>query len=87
MLMLSMLRDSSTDISIRCLVEQAFAMGRVSVSLENQLRHLLQTTKYGGEDLQAFMMLQIAVMQGEIQQESREASNTLNCSLNDSPEA
>jgi hypothetical protein len=74
MLMLSMLRDSSfsTVPTIRSLVEQAFTTGLVSVSIENQLRKLLQTTKYGGEDLQAFMMLQLAVMQGEIKQESRE---------------
>ncbi len=54
------------------IVQQALATGRLTVEAENQLRLLLQTTKYGWEDLDAFMTLQESAMAGLVRQESRE---------------
>jgi len=57
--------------SIRDLVQDALATGYLSVTAEDQLRSLLRS-KYSTEDLRAFMDLQLAAMDGRIQQESRE---------------
>jgi hypothetical protein len=61
---------------IREIVQQTLATGHLTVEAENQLRLLLQTTKYSLEDLKAFMTLQKAAMAGLVRQESRK----LNCS-------
>ena len=56
---------------IRDEVQQALATSYLTVEAENQLRHLL-TTQYDLEDLNAFMALQEAAMNGKVKQESRE---------------
>jgi hypothetical protein len=56
---------------IRDVVQQALATSYLTVEAENQLRHLL-TTSYDLEDLNAFMALQEAAMNGKVKQESRE---------------
>jgi len=56
---------------IREIVQRALASGYLTVEAENQLRHLL-TTRYELEDLNAFMNLQEAAMNGKVKQESRE---------------
>ncbi|MEQ9236650.1 hypothetical protein [Coleofasciculus sp. E2-BRE-01] len=61
-------------ILIRQIVQQALINGYLSVEAENQLRQLLQTTKYGLEDINAFMKLQQAVIAGMVRQKSRELS-------------
>lgn len=62
--------------SIRAIVQQSLNGGYLSIDAEQKLRLLLQTTKYGREDLKAFMRLQQAVMEGQIVQESRERLNS-----------
>lgn len=59
-------------ISIRELVQSTLTTGYLSLEAENQLRTLLQQTKYGLDDLQAFTRLQQAAMEGQIIQQSRE---------------
>ncbi len=54
------------------IVQQTLTTGHLTVEAENQLRLLLQTTKYGLEDLNAFVALQKSVMAGLVRQESRE---------------
>ncbi|MBD2250342.1 hypothetical protein [Nostoc parmelioides] len=56
---------------IRDVVQQALTTGYLTVEAENQLRYLL-TTHYDSEDLNAFMSLQEAAMNGRVKQESRE---------------
>jgi hypothetical protein len=56
---------------IREIVCQALSSGFLTCEAENQLRYLLQHTKYEQEDLQAFMLLQRAAMAGRVVQESR----------------
>jgi hypothetical protein len=56
---------------IRDVVQKALASGYLTVEAENQLRRLL-TTRYDLEDLNAFMTLQEAAMNGNVKQESRE---------------
>ncbi|KZL49045.1 MULTISPECIES: hypothetical protein [Cyanophyceae] len=56
---------------IRDVVQQALATSYLTVEAENQLRHLL-TKSYDLEDLNAFMALQEAAMNGKVKQESRE---------------
>jgi flagellar biosynthesis protein FliP len=56
---------------IRDLVQQAISTSFLTVEAEEQLRQLLQT-KYGKEDLNAFMKLQQAAMEGRVRQESRQ---------------
>lgn len=58
-------------VFIRDIVQKALATGYLSIADEDQLRHLLRT-KYGLEDLNAFMKLQQAAMTGHVKQESRE---------------
>ena len=58
-------------ILMREVVQQAFRMGYLTVEAENQLRQLL-AKRYDLEDLDAFMILQQAVVCGRVKQESRE---------------
>lgn len=57
---------------IRDLVQQALATGYLTIAAQEQLRQLLQTTQYEKEDINAFMALQKAAMDGEVLQELRE---------------
>ncbi|NEO07611.1 MAG: hypothetical protein F6J94_28725 [Moorea sp. SIO1F2] len=57
--------------NIREVVQKALKTGYLSVTEEDKLRQLL-TRKYPLEDLNAFMKLQLAVMNGNVKQESRE---------------
>lgn len=63
--------------SICEIVQQALATGHLTVESENQLRLLLQTTKYGLEELNAFMTLQESAMAGLVRQESRQLMDSL----------
>lgn len=56
---------------IREIAHQALSTGLLTREAENQLRHLLQHTKYEQEDFRAFMQLQTAAMLGSVKQESR----------------
>lgn len=58
-------------IRIRDVVQQALMSGYLTIEAENQLRCLL-ATHYDLEDLNAFMSLQEAAMNGIVKQESRE---------------
>jgi len=57
-------------ILIREIVQQAITNSYLTVEAEDQLRRLLRT-KYEKEDLNAFMKLQQAAMEGRVTQESR----------------
>lgn len=57
---------------IREIVQQAIAQKYLTVLAEEQLRQLL-ATKNDREDLAAFLLLQQAVMNGCVQQQSRES--------------
>ncbi|AFZ16285.1 hypothetical protein [Allocoleopsis franciscana] len=63
--------------SICEIVQQALATGHLTVEAENQLRLLLQTTKYGLKELNAFMTLQESAMTGLVRQESRQLMDSL----------
>jgi hypothetical protein len=63
-------------IYIRDIVQQALATNYLSLEAEEQLRKLMRS-KYGKEDLQAFMLLQQAVMNCRVKQESRELKGAL----------
>ncbi|MEB3883150.1 hypothetical protein [Lyngbya sp. CCY1209] len=54
------------------LVTRTLKNGYLTVEQENKLKQLLQTTKYGREDFDAFIRLQNAAFDGLIRQESRE---------------
>ncbi|MDB9494281.1 hypothetical protein PN441_08780 [Spirulina major CS-329] len=56
---------------IQNLVHDAIATGYLSCEDENHLRHLLQATKYGRDDIQAFVRLQQAIMVQDVRQQSR----------------
>lgn len=56
-------------ISIREIVQQTLATGYLTIAAQEQLRQLLQTTKYAQEDINAFMKLQKAAMDGQVLQE------------------
>jgi hypothetical protein len=58
-------------VLIREVVEQALGTGYLTLAQENLLRVLLKG-KYEIEDLNAFMSLQKAAMEGLVRQESRE---------------
>jgi len=58
-------------VLIRDVVQQAVATGYLTFEAEEKLRSLL-CTKYDSKDLDAFMLLQQAVMSGSVRQESRE---------------
>lgn len=55
---------------IREIVQQALTTRYLTREAEDQLRRLLRS-KYDLQDLRAFMTLQNAVMEGQVQQESR----------------
>ncbi|WP_446344063.1 hypothetical protein [Coleofasciculus sp. F4-SAH-05] len=55
---------------IREIVQQALTTRYLTSEAEDQLRRLLRS-KYDSQDLRAFMQLQNAVMEGQVQQESR----------------
>ncbi|NES25842.1 MAG: hypothetical protein F6K41_44885 [Symploca sp. SIO3E6] len=57
-------------ILIRQIVQEALANNYLTIEAEEQLRQLLKS-KYAKEDLNAFMNLQHAAMEGRISQESR----------------
>lgn len=63
-------------ISIRKIVQQTLATGYLTIASQEQLRQLLQTTKYGQEDIKAFMQLQQAAMDGFIKQEIHELAGS-----------
>ena len=58
--------------AIHELVQKTLNTGYLSVDTEQRLRQLLQTTKYGQEDFDAFIKLQNAAIDGQVRQESRE---------------
>ncbi|MGB3535848.1 MAG: hypothetical protein WBA13_20320 [Microcoleaceae cyanobacterium] len=58
--------------TIHQLVQETLESGYLTIDVEQQLRSLVQTTKYGLEDMNAFVNLQIAAKDGHIKQESRE---------------
>jgi hypothetical protein len=58
--------------SIRQIVEQAFKTSALTIEAEEQLRLLLQTTRYSQEDIKEVMRLQLAVMTGLVRQRSRD---------------
>jgi len=55
---------------IRQIVQEALASNYLTIEAEEQLRQLLRT-KYEKEDLNAFLNLQHAAMEGRVSQESR----------------
>ncbi len=57
-------------------VEQALALGVLSIECEEQLR-LLLAKKYDRTDFQAFMRLQEAAMTGAVWQESRSGRSSV----------
>ncbi|MEQ8467500.1 hypothetical protein [Coleofasciculus sp. E1-EBD-02] len=59
-------------LSIRDLVQKALTIGYLTLATEEQLRQLLQTKTYEPDELNAFMKLQQAAMEGDVRQESRE---------------
>ena len=63
-------------VKIREIVQQSVTTGYLTVEAENQLRRLLQTTKYSSEDVNAFMTLQKLTMAGHVKQESRELTHS-----------
>ncbi len=64
---------------IREIVHQVLTSRYLSLEAENQLRQMLQTTHYGLEDMNAFIDLQIAALEGDIDQESREILEKQRC--------
>ncbi|MFB2920997.1 MULTISPECIES: hypothetical protein [Aerosakkonema] len=58
-------------VKIREIVQKALIWNYLTIEAENKLRQLLQS-KYEEEDLDAFIELQLAVMNGRVRQESRE---------------
>jgi hypothetical protein len=56
---------------IREVVQQVLQTGYLTIEAENQLRQLL-SCKYDTEDLNAFLALQQAALDGYVKQESRE---------------
>lgn len=57
-------------VLIRDVVKEVLTTGYLTLADENQLRKLLKT-KYDKEDLNAFMSLQEAAMNGLVKQEAR----------------
>ncbi|HIK28644.1 MAG: hypothetical protein N3E45_13880 [Oscillatoriaceae bacterium SKW80] len=58
-------------VLIRQVVEEVLKTGYLTLETEEQLRQLL-AEQYDLDDLNAFMLLQHAVMSGRIKQQSRE---------------
>lgn len=63
-------------VLIREIVQQALVTGYLTIAAQEQLRLLLQTTKYGQEDINAFIRLQQAAMAGHVKQEIPELIHT-----------
>ncbi|MEQ8757648.1 MAG: hypothetical protein RID09_29545 [Coleofasciculus sp. G1-WW12-02] len=61
---------------IRKIVQQALTTRYLTREAEDQLRQLLRG-KYDSQDLRAFMQLQNAVMEGQVQQECRSCPDNL----------
>lgn len=57
---------------ISSITQQALATGYLTLEAEEQLRQLLQRTKYGVQDFEAFITLQREVIEGRVKQEARE---------------
>jgi hypothetical protein len=53
-------------------IQHSLKMGYLTQEAEEELRQLLQNTKYGVSELNAFAQLQHAAMQGQVRQQSRE---------------
>lgn len=53
-------------------IEHSLKTGYLTQDAEEELRQLLQTTKYGVSELNAFAQFQYAAMQGSVRQQSRE---------------
>jgi hypothetical protein len=51
--------------------QQAIATHYLTIEAEKELKKLLQNTKYGTQEINAFTDLQKAVMEGLVKQESR----------------
>lgn len=66
---------------IRKLVNQTLEQGYLTLNVEEELRDLLQTTRYSKEDFEAFIRLQNAAIDGLVTQESRERLNTLDTAI------
>lgn len=76
--MRSLLQVSEEDIAlmiIRQIVQHVFNTGYLTVETEDKLRLLLQTNKYGSQDINAFMKLQQACVEDLIQQQSRQVAD------------
>jgi hypothetical protein len=58
-------------VLIREIVQQALTTGYLTIAAQEQLRQLLQTTQYTQDDINAFMTLQQAAMDGHVKQEAR----------------
>ncbi|YAF95109.1 MAG: hypothetical protein AB3A66_21400 [Nodularia sp. CChRGM 3473] len=57
-------------VLIKEIVQQALNTGYLSVAAQNQMQVLLQAS-YDSDDLDAFIILQRAVVAGDVKQESR----------------
>ena len=57
---------------ISSITQQALVTGYLTLEAEEQLRQLLQRTKYGVPDFEAFIILQREVIEGRVKQEARE---------------
>lgn len=70
-------------MTIRQIVQEAIVTGFLTLQAEEHLRQLLMN-KYDNDDLNAFMLLQHAVMSDRVKQESREllAQNRTKCLCN-----
>jgi metal-dependent amidase/aminoacylase/carboxypeptidase family protein len=58
------------------IAQQALSTGYLSIAAQNQMQLLLQSN-YDSDDLDAFIILQRAVVAGDVKQESRTQKNTL----------
>ncbi|MFN6567084.1 hypothetical protein [Dendronalium sp. ChiSLP03b] len=63
-------------VLIQEIVQQALSIGYLSVADQNRIQVLLQTS-YDSEDLDAFIILQRAVVAGDVKQESRPRKSSL----------
>ncbi|MEH1848784.1 MAG: hypothetical protein V7L25_28390 [Nostoc sp.] len=61
---------------IKEIVEEALTIGYLSVVAENKLRSQLQSN-YDSEDLDAWIILQRAIMAGDVKQQSRRKKASL----------
>ncbi len=63
-------------ILIKEIVQQALTSGYLSIADQNQMQLLLQSN-YDSDDLDAFIILQRAVVAGDVKRESRSQKTTL----------